>query len=216
MFQKRQPSRTTGVAVALATAAAVAVSGLSLGAGDAQALRLPSGQKKSTGIDGQVVTLKRSHEHVFAQPSEARNGFGRSARVSGIYSARVNRGGGNVQVGYLVGCQVNVGGLDMGLSAGISGISGGVSPLINGTVSFPLQPGQIQVVQALNKNFYKKVVNLQLSGVEITVQSCGGFAQARSFIKVLATENPSSENGTFSGNSGAIQSTLYGKPFSLA
>ncbi|MFT3899234.1 MAG: MspA family porin [Gordonia sp. (in: high G+C Gram-positive bacteria)] len=212
MSVKRRPSRWAGVTVALATAAAVTVSGL--GAGDADALRLPAGKKKSTGIDGQVVLLKRSAEYVFPQPSEARNGAGRSTRVSGTYTARINRGGGNVQVGYLVGCQVNIGGLDMGLSGGFYGLAAPV-PLVNGTISFPLQPGQIQVVQALSKNFYRKVVSIQLSGVEIAVQSCGGFAQARSFIKVLAAEDYSTASGTVSGKSTAIQTTLYGKPFSL-
>ncbi|GAB10446.1 hypothetical protein GOARA_056_01940 [Gordonia araii NBRC 100433] len=205
-------------AVLLAVVATAAVVGLSsLGAGGADALRLPGGSKKSTGIDGQVVTLKRSAEYAHNQPSEANNGMVRSTRVSGTYTARINRGGGNVQVGYLVGCQVNVGGLDMGISGGIWGGLGGGGPLpmISGNVSFPLAPGQIQVVQALDKNFYKKVVSIQLSGVEINVQGCAGFAQARSFIKVLAAEDYSTDRGTVSGRSGAIQTTLYGKPFSL-
>ncbi len=206
--------RRAATATVVATAALVALAGM--GVGTAAAERLPDGRKKSTGIDGQVVTLKRTAEYVYAQPSEARNGFGRSARVSGTYTARVNRGGGSVQVGYLVGCQVNVGGLDMGLSGGVFGTGdSGPLPIISGNISFPLQPGQIQIVQALEKNFYRNVVSLQLSGVEIAVQSCGGYAQARSFIKVLAAEDFSTERGTVSGRSGAIQTTLYGKPFNL-
>ncbi|GED96991.1 MspA family porin [Gordonia crocea] len=209
--------QAVGAAV-VATVAAVGLSGL--GAGGAHALRLPDGGKKSTGIDGQVVTLKRTSEYAHTQPSPANNGMVRSARVSGIYTARINRGGGNVQVGYLVGCQVNVGGLDMGISGGLYGSpgSGGLPvplPLLGGNLSFPLAPGQIQVVQALDKNFYKKVVSIQLSGVEIAVQGCAGFAQARSFIKVLAADNYSTDRGTVGGDSGAIQTTLYGKPFSL-
>ncbi|WP_290706687.1 MULTISPECIES: MspA family porin [Gordonia] len=206
--------------VAAAIAAAVAV-GLS-SAGGAPAMALPNGSKRSTGIDGQIVTLKRTAESAYAQPSEANNGFARSARVSGIYTARINRGGGSVQVGYLVGCQVNVGGLDVGISGGLFGTGTsaanglpGVLPIISGNISFPLAPGQVQVVQALHKNFSKKVVSLQLSGVEISVQGCGGFAQARSFIKVLASEGYSTARGTVSGESGAIQSTLYGAPFSI-
>ena len=88
-------------------------------------------------------------------------------------------------------------------------------PIIGGSLNFPVQPGQVVVVKVLNKDFKKKVVSLQLSGVEMTVQSCGGYAQARSFITVLATDNYSTEGGTVTGNSGAIQTTLYGTPFSL-
>ncbi len=121
-----------------------------MGVGAADALRLPNGSSKSSGIDGQIVTLKRSGEYAHLQNSEANNGMARSARVSGVYTARINRGGGNVQVGYLVGCQVNVGGLDAGISAGLFATGTTPLPLIGGNLSFPLAPGQIQVVQALD------------------------------------------------------------------
>ena len=129
-------------------------------------------------------------------------------------------GGGNVQVGYQVGCQVNVGGIDVGLTGGLylplsTNTTASPLPIIGGSLNFPVQPGQVVVVKVLNKDFKKKVVSLQLSGVEMTVQSCGGYAQARSFITVLATDNYSTEGGTVTGNSGAIQTTLYGTPFSL-
>ncbi len=58
-------------------------------------------------------------------------------------------------------------------------------------------------------------MSIQLSGVEITVQGCAGYAQARSFIKVLASDGYTTDRGTVGGDSGAIQTTLYGKPFSL-
>ncbi|WP_301546880.1 MspA family porin [Gordonia sp. X0973] len=200
---------------AVVTAAAVA---LSVTAGGASAEKLPGGHKRTTGIDGQVVTLKRSGEYAFQQQSQANNSFGRSTRISGIYTARINRGGGNVQVGYLVGCQVNVGGLDVGISGGLYApltSPTSILPTVGGTLSLPVAPGQIQAVYVLDKNFYKKVVSIQLSGVELSVQGCAGYAQARSFVKVLAADQYNAANGTIGGSGGAIQTTLYGKPFSL-
>ncbi len=203
--------------LAVGTAAVVALAGM--GVGEATAARLPNGYKRTTGIDGQVVTLKRVNEFAFAQESGAFNAVARSAQVAGTFTARINRGGGNVQVGYQVGCQVNVGGIDIGLTGGLylplSTGSGNPVPIIGGSLNFPVQPGQVVVVKVLNKDFKKKVVSLQLSGVEMTVQSCGGYAQARSFITVIAADNYDVESGTVTGNSGAIQTTLSGAPFSL-
>ncbi|HNP57909.1 MAG TPA: MspA family porin [Gordonia sp. (in: high G+C Gram-positive bacteria)] len=210
--------RRSASILAVGTAAVVALAGM--GVGEATAARLPNGYKRTTGIDGQVVTLKRVNEFAFAQESGAFNAVARSAQVAGTFTARINRGGGNVQVGYQVGCQVNVGGIDVGLTGGLylplsTNTTASPLPIIGGSLNFPVQPGQVVVVKVLNKDFKKKVVSLQLSGVEMTVQSCGGYAQARSFITVLATDNYSTEGGTVTGNSGAIQTTLYGTPFSL-
>lgn len=200
-------------AFAATAVAAVAAAGLSsLGAGGAAAGALPNGFKKATGIDGQVVTISRTGEYAFAQQSQANNGAGRSARVSGTYTARVNKGGGNVEVGYLVGCQVNVGSLD----AGVSGSFGG-PPSVSGSISFPLAPGEIKKVAIDDNDFTKDkhVMSIQLSGTEIDVQGCGGYASARSYVKVLAAEGYNTDAGTVNGASGIIQATLYGKPFSL-
>lgn len=210
--------RRSASILAVGTAAVVALTGV--GVGDAAAGRLPNGYKRTSGIDGQVVTLKRVNEFAFAQESGAFNAVARSAQVAGTFTARINRGGGNVQVGYQVGCQVNVGGLDVGFTGGLylplsTNTTASPLPIIGGSLNFPVQPGQVVVVKVLNKDFKKKVVSLQLSGVEMTVQSCGGYAQARSFITVLAADDYSTADGTVTGNSGAIQTTLYGTPFSL-
>ncbi len=201
-------------AFAATAVAAVAAAGLSsLGAGGAAAGALPNGFKKATGIDGQVVTISRTGEYAFAQQSQANNGAGRSARVSGTYTARVNKGGGNVEVGYLVGCQVNIGSLD----AGVSGSINPVGPGISGSISLPLAPGEIKKVSIDDNDFTKDkhVMSIQLSGTEIDVQGCGGYASARSYVKVLAAEGYNTDAGTVNGASGIIQATLYGKPFSL-
>lgn len=200
--------RRVFAATAVAAVAAVGLS--SMGAGGAAAERLPNGFKKVTGIDGTVLQVWRTGEYAFAQPSQANNGAGRSARVSGTYTAKVSAGGGNVEVGYLVGCQVNLGALEAGVSAGISS-----TPSLAGSISLPLAPGEIKAVSVDNKDFKNKVVSLQFSGVEIDVQSCGGYAQARSYVKVLAAKGYNTDEGTVNGDGSAIQATLYGRPFSL-
>lgn len=197
---------------AMAVAAVAAVGLSSMAAGGAAAEKLPDGFKKVTGIDGQVLTMQRTGEYAFAQPSQANNGAGRSARVSGTFTARLNKGGGDVEVGYLVGCQVNLGTLQAGISGTIS-----ATPTVSGTISFPLAPGEIKKVYIDDNSFAegKHVMSIQLSGTEIDVQGCAGFAQARSYMKVLAANGYNTDKGAVNGSSGAIQSTLYGKPFSL-
>ncbi|GAB17110.1 hypothetical protein GOEFS_019_00230 [Gordonia effusa NBRC 100432] len=198
--------RRASAAAAVAAVAAVGLS--SMGAGGAAAGKLPNGFKKVTGIDGQVVQTWRTGEYAFAQQSEAHNGAGRSARVSGTYTSKISKGGGNVEVGYLVGCQVNLGSLDAGISIS-------ATPSVGASLSLPLSPGEIKKVAVTDKDFKNNLVSLQLSGVEIDVQGCGGYAQARSYVKVLAAEGYNTDEGTVNGEGGAVQSTLYGKPFSL-
>ncbi|NMO00560.1 hypothetical protein HH308_04940 [Gordonia sp. TBRC 11910] len=203
--------RRAFAATAVAAVAAVGLSSLSAGGAAAEAL--PNGFKKVTGVDGQVVQIWRTGEYAFAQPSTANNGAGRSVRVSGTYTATVNKGGGDVEVGYLVGCQVSVTGLDAGVSGSLSASSASVG----GSISFPLAPGEIKKVYVDDNTFTKDkhVMSIQLSGTEIDVQGCAGYAQARSYVKVLAANGYNTDAGAVNGSSGAVQATLYGKPFSL-
>ncbi|GAC57461.1 hypothetical protein GOHSU_19_00660 [Gordonia hirsuta DSM 44140 = NBRC 16056] len=205
---RKNPMRTAVVAAAVA---AVAATGLTTGAGAADAARLPNGSKTSTGIDGQKVTIKRTGERANPMPSVANNGAGRAAAVSGTYKATLNKGKGHMQVGYLVGCQVNISGLTLGLSGAISLSAASLS----GALTVPLNPGEVAVVSSDEMMIKKGKATLMVDGFHIDVQQCGGYAAARSFVKVMAAEGMSTEDGGLSGDSGFIQSTLYGKPFSL-
>ncbi len=198
---------------AVASAAlAVAATGVIASTGDADAARLPGGSKTTTGIDGQVVKISRTGESVRPQVSVANNGAGRSAAVSGTYSAKLSKGTGSLTVGYLVGCQIDITGLKGGISGGIA-LSGAS---LSGSVSVPLAPGQVAFVKGDSLSLKKGHGTVIVDSFQIDVQQCGGAATARSVAQVLAGDGFSTEDGGISGNSGFVQSTLYGKPFSLS
>ncbi|GAA1481481.1 hypothetical protein GCM10009624_19210 [Gordonia sinesedis] len=206
-FSKLGLRRAAG---ACAVAAVAAVGMASFGAGDAAAL--PNGYKKATGIDGEVVQTWRTGESGLPAPSLANNGAGRSAVLSGVYTAKTSKGvTGNLAVKVLIGCQVDITGLEGGLSGTIS-----ATPTLSGSLTIPLKPGQVAVVSITDKDIKDKgVASVQLDRYEINVQQCGGYASARSIAKVIAAKGYNTDDGTVNGEGTLIQSTLYGKPFSL-
>lgn len=197
-------------AAAIAAVAAVGATGLAVSAGDAGAGPLPNGSKSATGIDGQKVTIKRTGESYRIMQSMANNGAGRAAAVSGTYRASVNKGDGIMIVGYLVGCQVDI----TGLSGGISGAIG-ITSSLSGSLSIPLNPGQVAFVSGDSVSLSKGKGTVMVDSFQLNVQQCGGYASARSAVKVMAAEGLSTEDGGLEGDSGFLQSTLYGAPFSL-
>ncbi|GAB41208.1 MspA family porin [Gordonia sputi] len=204
-------------AAAVAVAAAAVIGATSMGAGHAEATvyKLADGYKKASGFDGGVVESWRKHETAGPMPSVANNGAGRSAWVSGVYTAKASGGlNGTVAVKLLVGCQVNIDGLSGGLSGAID-LSG--TPSASASLSIPLTPGQVGVVSVTDTSFDKNgSASLQLSQFQIDVQKCGGFASARTVVVVKASKDYDPKAGTVNGSGGYVQSTLYGQPFSLS
>ncbi|MGO3325741.1 MspA family porin [Gordonia sp. (in: high G+C Gram-positive bacteria)] len=198
-------------AAAVAAVSAVGAAGLMIGAGDADAARLPSGSKTSTGIDGQVVKIKRTAESARGLHSVANNGAGRSAAVSGTYKATLSKGVGTMKVGYLVGCQVDITGLEGGLSGSLSADG----PALNGALTVPLKPGEVKLVSGDSLSLKKGKGTVMVDSFNINVEQCGGYASARSVVQVLAADGFTNEDDAISADSGYVQSTLYGKPFSL-
>ncbi|WP_168704294.1 MspA family porin [Gordonia paraffinivorans] len=209
-FSKRGLRRAAG-AVAIASAAVMGVAGM--GAGDAAAGKLANGYKKVTGVDGETIQTWRTGEFALPAPSVANNGAGRSAVVSGTYQVKASSGvSGNLAVKLLVGCQVDITGLEGGLDAGIS--TSALSAA--GSISIPLSPGQVAWVDVTNKDLSDSgQAAIQLSQFEVSVQNCGGFASARTVAKVIGAKGYNTDDGTVNGEGTLIQSTLYGQPFSL-
>lgn len=198
-------------AVVAASVAAIGATSLIAGSGAADAARLPNGAKTATGIDGQKVTIKRTGESARTMPSVANNGAGRAAAVSGTYRANLSKGTGAMSVGYLVGCQIDITGLKGGLNGSL-GISGGS---LAGSVSVPLNPGQVAFIKGDNLTLKKGKGTIMVDSFHINVEQCGGYASARSVVQVIAADGFSTEDDELSGDSGFVQSTLYGRPFSL-
>ncbi|VFA90095.1 MspA [Gordonia paraffinivorans] len=211
-FSKRGLRRAAG-AVAIASAAVMGVAGM--GAGDAAAGKLANGYKKVTGVDGETIQTWRTGEFALPAPSVANNGAGRSAVVSGVYQVKASKGvSGNLAVKLLVGCQVDITGLEGGLSAGVDILAQTFSSA--GSITIPLNPGQVALVDVTDKDLSDSgQAAIQLSQFEVSVQKCGGFASARTIAKVIGAKGYNTDDGTVNGEGTLIQSTLYGQPFSL-
>ncbi|MFD6394028.1 MspA family porin [Nocardia sp. NPDC055029] len=213
---------TRGLRAAGTGVAVLALGALVAGTASADAfVPLPDGERAGPG-----VTVKRTGERALVSPSLAANGAGRVAWVSGTVTADVtatpegevgpnngpaNKPGSNnssthgasqLNTGYIIGCQVAIG--DDAISAGLSGgidLSGGS---IGGSVGLELGPGEVKFVQIQAKDILEAgTYSVEYQDVEIEVQGCGGYAQARSYSVVEIIGDHYSKT------------TLYGAPFSI-
>jgi len=201
-MSKMSNSGLRRLAGAAAIAAAAAVGMASLGAGTAAAGPLPNGSKVTTGVDGEKVTLKRAGESAYPVPSQANNGLGRAAEVSGTIVATAPKGSDATLVsGYIVGCQVNIGALSLGFTGTLDAAP---EAILSGSFSLPIKPGQAVFVPISDAKTIKGgQAIIQYKRQQIDVQQCGGYATARAYSQVTV-------KGDF-----YIKSTLYGAPFSL-
>ncbi|MGV9817142.1 MspA family porin [Nocardia xishanensis] len=223
MSMNRSSGLRGGGRIACAGAAAAAAMGLlSTGAADADTfVPLPNGERIGPG-----VTIARIGERAVISPSLAANGAGRVAWVSGTVTADVTvtpegkvgpnngpangpgsnnsstHGASQLSTGYIVGCQVSIG--DDAISAGLSGgidLSGGS---LGGSIGLELGPGQVKFVQIDYKDILKPgVYSVEYQDVEIEIQGCAGYAQARAYTVVEIIGDHYSKT------------SLYGMPFSI-
>ncbi|MET9200068.1 MspA family porin [Gordonia sp. NPDC003585] len=210
-FSKLGLRRVVGAA-AIASVAALGLAGM--GAGDAAAVALPNGYKKATGVDGEVVQTWRTAESAYAIGTVANNPTARGFVLSGNYQAKGSAGvNGNIAVKYIVGCQVDVSGLELGLGGALTF---GLENVVSGSLTLPLSPGQVAVVDVTDKDFKAgKAMSIQLTQLSFKLNGCAGYASARSAVKVIAAKGYNTDDGTVNGEGTLIQSTLYGKPFSI-
>ncbi|TQF69275.1 MspA family porin [Rhodococcus spelaei] len=202
-------------------AAAVALGFLSVGAANADTLvPLPDGSITQILVDGTVVTITRTGESANISPSLGATPLHRNAWVSGSAKVELSGpGGGTIQPGYIVGCQLTLGGkagADSNMTSNYAGTTTTQSGKGSGTVS--IGPGQavdykildLEVADAFgaeqhrNGNPFKNKGSVTWADSTMAVNGCAGYAQARSYVKVIvSTAN--------------VQSTvtLWGQPFSL-
>ncbi|MBF6131486.1 MspA family porin [Nocardia otitidiscaviarum] len=204
--------------------AAVALGLFSTGAANADTfVPLPGGEITKTLSDGTVVTVRLVGESALISPSMGSTPLHRNAWVSG--SAQVELSGaskGKIYPGYVVGCQVNIGG--GGVEGGIEGSvpleEGGSASLGASTGgSLSLGPGQAARFYVLdiekpddygnedhatNNSFKGQHGSVTWADTTIGLGGCAGYAQARAFVTVkVETDNVMSTV------------TLWGQPFSL-
>jgi hypothetical protein len=209
---------------AVGAATAVAVGFLSAGAANADTfVPLPDGSITETLADGTVVTITRTGETANISPSMGATPLHRNVWVSGRIGAEVtgpNAKGGSITAGYVVACQLTLGGkggADIGMSSGWEGES--VKQTAKGAGTVSIGPGQAKNIRLLDLEKEDGYGNESHSGANsfkgtsgsvtyadstIGVEGCAGYAQARSY----ATVSVSTDNVTSS-------TTLWGQPFSI-
>jgi hypothetical protein len=205
-------------------ATALATAALAVAGGSANAdtfVPLPDGERAGPG-----VTIKRVGESALISPSMAANGVGRVAWVSGTVLAEVaetpkgdprpwvggagnpgtnnssTHGSSRINTGYIVGCQVSI--ADDAISAGVSGgiSTGGVNA--GGSIGVKIGPGEVKFVGIEGFDIVEKGnYHVSYSDVELQIQGCAGYAQARSYTVVEIIGDHYSKT------------TLYGAPFSI-
>ncbi|MEV0367267.1 MspA family porin [Nocardia fusca] len=221
MFNRKNLARLAGVGAA----ASMALGLFSTGAANADTfIPLPGGEITKTLSDGTVVTVRLVGESATISPSMGSTPIHRNAWASASAQVEIAGGekvGGKIYPGYVVGCQVNIdgGGAEGEASADIDGESGEVSPSGEVGGNLTLGPGQAKSFYVLdiekpddygnedhatNNKFKGNSGSVTWSDQTIGVNGCGGYAQARSFVRVkVETDNVMSVV------------TLWGQPFSL-
>lgn len=185
-------------------------------------VKLPSQTQSTTLPDGTKVTITRSNESAIVAPSLGGTPLHRAAQVSAKYEVTTSKKAKiRITAGYVVGCQVNLSGLNSGLSGGATENLAGVNTANNAgtTQSLSLGPGQATLYyinnvekaddfgsqqQTQNVDYETKDAKNSYVGEQIQLTGCAGYAQARSFATVrVRTSNVDK------------QVWFYGKPFSI-
>ncbi|MGB3699076.1 MAG: MspA family porin [Gordonia sp. (in: high G+C Gram-positive bacteria)] len=208
-----------GLTASAAIAGAVVVGATT--AAPANAFALP-GAVKTKNLDGGSVTIRLYDEAARVSRAVTNIPTSREVMVSGKVRVTTAGGvkGGNINAGYVVGCQVN-----FGAGVGAHGkITGGptdegyafsASPKdFGGTGQIELSPGKAAYVPVVSTVIGDDTVNsftfkgaqggVAYSGERFGVDGCAGYAQAQARVTVKVSTD------TFKGNV-----TLYGKPFSI-
>lgn len=204
-------------AAAVAVAAAAVIGATSMGAGHAEAQKLADGYKKVTGFNGEQVEMWRKNESGGPVGTVANNPLSRGVSLSGTYTAKGSSGvGGTLHLGYIIGCQVDISGISLGLSTGFDLTTAALSGAFS--LSLPIKPGQVAFVSDVYDTDLsdKGVAALQVSNYQVELPRCGGYAAARSVVQVLAAKGYDAKDGTLNADGTVMQSTLYGQPFNVS
>lgn len=237
MSENRKLGVRRGAKIAgVAAAAAMAVGLFSPGAANADVfVPLPDGQKGGPGYTMGLVASS-----ALVSPSLAANGAGRVVWVSGKAWADVTatpegdpgpnngpenddaensgtdnsstHGASQVNTGFIVGCQVDIGGVSLGGGIGVALGEGGtpdapttiLDPSLSGNISLGIGPGEVKWVSIDSKDITKPGrYAIDYQDVQMEIQGCGGYAQARSYTNIeIIGDN-------------YVKATLYGQPFSI-
>ncbi|WP_338837385.1 MspA family porin [Gordonia polyisoprenivorans] len=213
-FSKLGLRRAAG---ACAITAAAAIGLASMGTGNAAAAPLANGSKVVTGLDGESIKTTRTGESQYSVARVANNGLGRTAVVSGVYSATGSDGvNGKLTIKVLAGCQIDVSNFSITTGGSLT-VAAPPSLTLSGGISLPITPGEATIQDiTVSKSFEAgKGAAVQLSNFEISFPNCGGYASARTIAEVIGGKgyDISDDDDTVTGEGTLLKSTLYGQPF---
>ncbi|SEM40957.1 MspA family porin [Rhodococcus maanshanensis] len=212
---------------ALGSAAAIALGFFSAGAANADTfVPLPGGTITKTLADGTVVTVTMSGESANISGSMGATPLHRNVWVSGSAKVEISGGsgaeGGDIEPGYIVACQLTLGG-GTGHNAGggttWANEDGDAKMTADSAGNISIGPGQAASFSVLDleeaddfggeshsgeHSFEGASGSVTWADSTMGVEGCAGYAQARSYVNVTVdTENV---KGTV---------TLWGQPFSI-
>ncbi|WP_439031199.1 MspA family porin [Gordonia terrae] len=156
-----------------------------------------NGVSRTTWVSGQITLYAPHLKPAKAGPSAGAAG---ETTLPGSNGTATNGAAATLSTGYIVGCQVNI----KGLQGGLSGTITPTAPTVSGSLTVPLAAGDVTFVVLTSKNIEKPgTYHLGYDDAQIDVQNCGGYAQARAFTTIETT--------------GEVHQkvNLYGKPFSI-
>ncbi|MGV9672748.1 MULTISPECIES: MspA family porin [unclassified Gordonia (in: high G+C Gram-positive bacteria)] len=213
-FSKLGLRRAAG---ACAITAVAAIGLASMGTGNAAAAPLANGSKSVTGLEGEKITTTSKGNSQFSVARVAANGLGRTALLSGTFSAEGSEGvNGTLTIYVLAGCQIDVSGFS-GTTGGTLSILPSPSLTVSGGISLPIAPGEATVqAVSVSKDFESgKKAYVQLSDFEIEFPNCGGYASARTIAQAVGGKgyDISDDDDTVTGEGTFLKSSLYGQPF---
>ncbi|MEC3912976.1 MspA family porin [Nocardia sp. CDC160] len=220
-----------------AALAAAVVSGLGA-PGPAHAdtfIPLPGGSITRQLADGTTLTVRITGESAKISPSMGDTPVHRTVWTTAVASVDLDGPSASnatvkVSPGYVVGCQVDISGLNNGTSGGVTitpsqigsnpnNPFAGISPTQSLSEGITLGPGQATARllldiekpddygQESHKRYNKATgphASVSWTDEEFEVNGCGGYAQARSFVAAEV------DTTTFIGNL-----VLFGEPFSM-
>ncbi|WAC54636.1 MspA family porin [Gordonia sp. SL306] len=209
-------------AIAIGVLAAVPLVGQGMAHADTQ-VRLPNQTVTKKLADGTALTITRTNERARINPSMGGTPLHRNAWVSGRYDVKASDKKAKLGIasGYIVGCQLTLGGNSTtkgGAKPGTGDYDVPISATAETGASVTLGPGQaanytindVEGKDDFGAESHGAAVKFAGSGAvaytneTMMINGCAGYAQARSYAKVQVMTDHTTQ-----------VVYLYGKPFSL-
>ncbi|WP_194818638.1 MspA family porin [Nocardia sp. XZ_19_385] len=213
------------VAVSGLAAAVTAIGLLSAGAANADTfIPLPGGELTRELPHGMTITVRLAGESATINPSLGNTPLSRNTWVSGTAHVELTGGdrksvGAKIAPGYIVGCQVDIGGGRINGTGKVGQSGDNLSASTSAGGRLTLGPGQAGRHMILDleapddygneehskaNSFRGPTGSVTWADATLALDGCAGYAQARAFVIVKVR-----------GAEGVSVVTLWGQPFSL-